>query len=181
MKTITHSELESALLNVKGNAIITASVVTPVKLVAGNPFGSVSQHQSLNGQVGFKYINAVNNAERKAGVDEEDMVEKAEPLAWGYLSNNRAVKYHTPKGETELKKYVHLRVLHKVHLVENKYFDAHGNEISEADVKEWKYKNKKSSTQSNLPADVEVIVRDVKFENIKKVAINGETFNVVEG
>lgn len=175
---ITRNELIAKFLEMRGNTFVTCSVETSVKLKGGNPFGEVKQKQNLNGAVGFSYIGSVNRQEVKAEV--ENITEEAKPLAWGTLSDNRIVRQHTNKAG-EFKQYLEMKIESRPNAKDAYYFDPNTGETLDTEaVKEWKYASKKSSTQSQLPEGVEVVVRAIDFANIKEITLNGNHFVITD-
>ena len=177
MEYIGKQELIDKLLNIKGNTFVTASVITSVKLKGGNPWnGKVLQKQELNGAVGFQYINSVNRQEEKYGTA---ITEQAKPRRWGTASDNGVIIEHIKDGE--LNHYVQMKVESRLNANESFYFDAEsGEKIDREKVCEWKYQSKRSSTQANLPEDVEIIVRDINIDNILEIKIGGHHYKVIE-
>ncbi len=177
MQTITKAELLNKLLSIKGNTFVTASIDSTVKLKGGNPWGGkVKQHQNLNGAIGFKYINSVNRQEAKFGTE---ITEQAKPRIWGTPSENGIVINHTKDGEQ--KHYLQVKVESRPDADNSFYYNTEtGERIEKSQIAEWKYASKRSSTQANLPEDVEIIVRDIDFNNIKEIKLGGEHYKIAE-
>lgn len=160
--------------SVHGTTSGSFAVETDVKLKKGNPFGKVKCLQTLNGMIGFDYSNSVNNLALKENKDVRETKERA----WGVLSDNRIWVLHTPKGETEVKFYLQMKVQKRLDNATEFpiYLTEDGKEVEYEALKEWKYATSKSSTQSDL--DGEVIVRDIKLENIREARILGSVITI---
>jgi hypothetical protein len=174
--TLTQTELvNDYLLNLKGNTFITASVETSVALKAGHPFeGTVKQSQNLNGALGFSYSNSVARLEEKEG---SEIHVETQPRKWGTLSENRVVVFHTPKGETDEKFYLNMKVESRPSEETSFFFiEETGKQLDSNLVNEWKKTASKPSTQAHLEGAV--IVRDIKLENIKTLKMKGQIFEI---
>ncbi len=178
MQTITKAELLNKLLSIKGNTFVTASIDSTVKLKGGNPWGNkVKQHQNLNGAIGFQYINSVNRQEAKHGI--AVITEQAKPRRWGTPSENGIVINHIKDGEQ--KHYLQMKVESRPDASNSYYYNTEtGEKIEKEQIAEWKYQSNRSSTQANLPEDVEIIVRDIDFNNIKEIKLGGEHYKITE-
>ncbi len=172
---ITKSALVNICMEIKGNTFITASVETSVDLIKGHPFnGTVKQSQNLNGALGFSYANSVHRLEQKEG---SEITAEIQPRKWGTLSPNRVVVFHTPKGETETKHYLNMKVERRVNA--SYFFIAEtGEKLDSETVKAWKVPSRKPNTQAHL--EKTVVVRDIKFDNIRIIKMNGEIYEITD-
>lgn len=158
--------------NIKGTTTGSFVVDTPVRLKANNPFGEVRQKQTLNGIIGFDYNNSVNRMADKEGKQERD----AQPRAWGTISPNRIWVLHTPKGTTQEKRYLQIKVERQLNNDATRpvlYEVATGKTLTQADIEPYRYAKSKTSTQADLVG--EVVVRDIKVDNICEAHIMGQT------
>lgn len=156
---ITTAEAKNIIdRNVKGTTIITIDVDSPMDgkgkmLKTGNPFCGLGiiKKVTLNGMIGFDYENSVN---RQAAREEKESRE-AKSRAWGTLTANRLFVEH--KGAY----YLQMKVENASTPV---YMYPDGTVIDTNMIKPFLPVKKASSTQADL--DKEVIVRDIKMENI---------------
>lgn len=177
---ISKTELVSELLNIKGNTFITASCETEVTLTAGNPWKSagqtVKQSQNLNGALGFSYANSVARLEAKEG---SEISVETQPRKWGTLSENRVLVFHTPKNETEQRVYLNMKVESRPQEETAFFFIAEtGETLDSEEVKKWKKSSSKPHTQEHLEG--EVIVRDIKLDNVKTLKMKGKVYEITD-
>lgn len=155
--TITHSEAVNIInRNVKGTTMITVDMDSPMDSKmkkTGNPYlnQGLIKKVTLNGLIGFDYAGNVNRLASKEGKDERE----AKPRKWGVLTENRLFVTHKEQY------YLQMRVEHSTDPV---YMLADGSTIPTECVKPFLPTKSKSSTQADLNG--EIIVRDIKMENI---------------
>lgn len=159
-------------------AVSVDCVTEPKMNKGGNPFyGNVLKVQTLNGLVGFVYENAVNN--QLAREDNENAFEfVAHERKWGKLMDNRNLVEHTPKGATEPKYYIQLKVQstggHPRYL--NKRT---GQEINVEELRPYLPERRKVGTQEAVGLEKEVIVRDIELGNVKGIRMDGTAYVIL--
>lgn len=168
MKTkVTTSEIVSIIQRtVKGTMAVSVDAVTvPDMRKTGNPYiGRVLKHCTMNGLIGFDYENAVNNQAKREGLAGE---REAKPRQWGVLTPDRLFVTH--KGSYYLQM--------KVQSASDPVYFLDGKEIAVETIKGFMPVKKASSTQEGL--EKEVIVRDVKLENVKGIRFNGADYEIL--
>lgn len=117
----------------------------------------------MTGNIGFDYLKKLNEEEIKSGVTSPST--EIKPRTWGKLSKNRVLVFNTNKGDTEETTYLHIWVIDK-NKANTTYYTKQGDIIDPNDIKVWIRQNKRSSTQSQLPDGVEIVVRTIKLDNI---------------
>jgi hypothetical protein len=171
VQTISRDELQSKLREVKGcRAVSVVMVTAPAmnKKVNGeaNPFyGRVQKRTYRSVMIGFRYENSVNN-QRQREEKETDFV--ALPRRWGVHIEG------TPLIEHEGNLYLECKV---ERVIGNQYL-LDGEVVEDEVVKPYLAVRKQSSRQE---VDNEVILIDVKLENIETIVMNGDTYTIVKG
>jgi hypothetical protein len=172
MLQLTHNEFVEKLNNFNGVTFMSCSIETPVKMNKGgrmgvptNPFDNVFKHSSIHGGVGFDYQNSVNLQRGREQVVEEF---KTEPRRWGQLLEGGKFVEH--KGNY----YLQLKV---ESVKPNIVYTYTGEEIDKSELETWLPKKSKSSRQD---VQREVIVRDIKLNNIKNVTFGKQTYELVK-
>jgi hypothetical protein len=173
MKVVTAGQLEQVIEGaVKGTTAVSVVSETQVRMVKkhretgeANPFLGAIKRQKKNGMIGFDYQNSVNNQAEREDKGERE----AKSRAWGVLSESRLFVHH--KGAS----YLQL----KLQSVTDTVYLLDGVEVAEADIKPYLSASSKSSTQADL--EKQVIVNDIKLENIKALTMMGETYVLSHG
>ena len=168
MTTISRSQAVQLIgENVKGATFITIDAETDPRMTkTGNPYkdAGIIKACTMNGSIGFDYPKSVNRLADKEGKD----ARQSKPRKWGVLTPDRLFVTH--KGEF----YLQMKVEHASTPV---YRDKLGNVVEKAELEAFLPKRKKSSTQADL--DGEVVVRDVKMSNIRRMRFMGNEYEVV--
>jgi len=160
MKTLTKTELVDLLSKVKGTTTISIETTTVPKIKAGNPFTSLKKVSKVAGLIGFIYGNSVNNQREREGLAKDFEPEKR---AWGErILHSPLVKYND-------KFYLEL----KVQSADSEYFDNNVRVDSEK-IKPFYYAN-----NSRQEVSKEVILRDYSIDNISRITINKNEYNVI--
>lgn len=162
---ITKSEAVNIISrNVKGTTTITIDMDSPMDgkgkmRKTGNPFvgKGIIKRVTMNGMIGFDYENSVN----RQATREDKEHRGAKPRTWGTLTPDRLFVEH--KGQY----YLQMKVQKASTPV---YMYPDGTILETSEIKPFIPIKKKSSTQSDI--DKEVIVRDVKMENITGMRFN---------
>jgi hypothetical protein len=166
MNKITHAELIKYLNSSNAAKIISLDIETePNMRKTNNPYkDGCTKTSSLTGIVHFNYENSVNRQLEREGKD--FLTFTAQERKWGTL--NGAWVEH--KG-----KY-YLQV--KVEKASDSVYKYKGEEIPIEKIESFLYESSKPNTQFAI--DKEVVVRDIKIENIKRIRMDKEEFEVVE-
>ena len=159
MQTLTKAELIDLLSKVKGTTAVSIETTTVPKIRSGNPFKGLKKVSKVAGMIGVIYANSVNNQRAKEGL-EKDFV--PESRKWG----ERIL--HTPLVKHNDKFYLEM----KCQSAESDYFDDSGR-VSSDKVKDWEYN--KTSRQG---VENEVILRDFSLDNISRIKINKNEYQV---
>lgn len=160
MKNLTKNELIDLLSKVKGTTFVSIETTTVPKLKSGNPFSNLKKVSKVSGAIGFNYQNSVNNALAKE--DKESDFE-SKPRKWGEKIAGTPLVKHKDKFYLEM----------KAQNGQSDYFNDQGR-VSKEDIKPWEYA--KSSRQG---LENEVIIRDFSIDNISRVKINKEEYNII--
>lgn len=160
---ISKSDLISVLKSVKGSTFVNIETVTEPQLLGGKscPFNGITKHSIINGCIGFKYENSVNNQRlREASINDF----KSEPRKWGTKIPN------TPLVEHQGTYYLEV----KVEKTEQPVYVLSGKIIDNKEI--IPYIPKISSRQDLVK---EVILRDFKIDSISRIKINKTQYEVV--
>lgn len=160
MKNLTKNELIDLLSKVKGTTFVSIETTTVPKLKSGNPFSNLKKVSKVSGAIGFNYQNSVNNALTK---EDKEKDFEAKPRKWGEKVVGTPLVKHKDKFYLEM----------KAQNGQSDYFNDQGR-VSKEDIKPWEYA--KSSRQG---LENEVIVRDFSIDNISRVKINKEEYNII--
>lgn len=143
------------------------SVTEPRMNKTNNPFyGRVLKVSFVGGLIGYNYENSVNNQ-----LDREDKETnfKSQSRTWGVRDEEHSFLVHH-KGESYLS--VKVQQTNKKPIYLDK---VSGKVIPTESLLPYLPKSKKPNTQRDL--DKEVIVRDYKVSNLRKLTIGGERFD----
>ena len=163
MKTITKKELIELVNGIKGTTFISADIASEPKMrKTDNPYLGATKVTTLSGAINFDYESSVNNQLDREG-KEADF--KAAPRSWGQHVDN----WIEHKGN------YYLPI--KVQGHSDPIFIHEGNKIDKEVLKPFLYESHKPHTQEEL--DKEVVVRDVKIENIRVIRILGGEYLIV--
>lgn len=163
MKQITKQELIERINNVKGTTIVSIDIESEPRMrKTDNPYIGATKSVTLSGVVNFSYENAVNNQLER---EDKERNFKSQERAWGTYDGN----WITHKGSH------YLQI--KVQASSDPIYMFDGNEIDKNTIKDFLYESKKAHTQEEL--DKEVVIRDVKIDNIKKIRAFGDEYIIV--
>ena len=157
----TGNDLELLLKNHKGNGFAHLIAKTfPDMNKKGNPyFGNVYKITDAQIQMGFHYINSVNNQLQREGKPRNA---KLGDRAWGNRIKGTPLVEHTPKKTGLYTLYLEAKVERvnssKLYLIDT------SEEIDKELLFPWMPKAKESSTQENLTK--KVYLRDYALESI---------------
>jgi hypothetical protein len=152
-------------LSNKGTTPISFESITEPKMnKTNNPyFGNVLKVSFVGGLIGYNYENSVNNQLEREG-KEADFI--SNPRSWGVRDENHPFLVHH-KDETYLS--VKVQQTNKKPIYINKTTK---EVIPTEKLIPFLPKSNKPNTQRDL--DKEVIVRDYKVSNLKKLTIGGQ-------
>jgi len=180
---VTFSEFVNIVHNnISGTKAISVDLDAPMDSkgkmnVKGNPYAGLGivKRETLNGMVGYIYINAVNRIAVKDAVNngekaEEVEVREAKQHPWGDLDSSRCFRIHRTNGQIYLVMKVESATVYG-------YFLPDGTEIAKENLAPFLPKKSKSSTQEGL--STEVIARDFALKNITEVRAWGTVFNLI--
>ncbi len=165
MKTITKQELVTLINSASGATFVSADIASEPKMrKTDNPFVGAIKLVTLSGQINFDYSNAVNNQLERENNETAGSF-KAQSRAWGEREEN----WITHKGQY----YLTIKVQNSSDPV----FQFEGKTIDKEKLDPFLSESKKPHTQAEL--DKEVIVRDVKLDNIQIIRAFGEEYKVI--
>jgi len=157
-------QLIVSLSNKGTTAISFESITEPKMNKTNNPFfGKVLKVSFVGGLIGYNYENCVNNQLEREGKETEFT---SQPRTWGVRDETHPFLVHH-KGETYLS--VKIQQTNKKPIYINK---ESGEVIPTETLLPFLPKSTKPNTQKDL--DKEVIVRDYKVSNLKKITIGGQ-------
>jgi len=168
MKQVTPNEMVEIVKSVKSSTHLSLVAETPADMnKRGNPFYGTIKKNTVAGQIGFFYENAVNN---QLGREEKEMDFEAQRPVWAVaLSDTRNLV--TNKAGSKHYLYV------KVNSAGTPQYFLDGKEIAADLVKPYINVNTKPNTQAAL--DKEVCVRMYGLENIRSINMLGEEYMIM--
>ncbi len=189
MQTITRSKLKDLLYHRSGASIVTVvSRTEPDMRKRDNPFyGKVCKVAQVNGMVGFRYKNSVNNQRFREGqpVDDGGNVVEFEPLPrkWGNRlyredvdpNTGATVRRLTPLVLHKGRHYLELKV---ERLLSMHYQDEDGNPVPAEDLHPWL--RQRSGESSRQLVERPVVLRDYALDSIEEIRMDGVIYRVIE-
>ena len=178
---INLKQLVGILLSLRGHCFLQLFATTPVRMNKGGRnhdnylYGNVLCENQVNGSVEFEYENAVNNALVRQGEAPEF---EAKDRTWGkHLrigdSISRAIIIHEKAGETRYYVQLRLNTDPKQRKTPNYIYADTKRPLSDTDLETmYRYKVKKPESL--------VEVRDYRVDNVDKIHINGEKYELVK-
>lgn len=174
---VKFNEFVHMLLSLRGARPVSIIAETePVMRKTGNPwYGNVIKRTVANVFIGFDYSNSVNNARIR-----ENKLTDFEPSlrAWG----SRLVRQDgtlTPLVEHRGKLYLETRFLSNRAPEVYYFWRKPGEPLTSAEIDRIKtFFPEKSSNAAHQGLNEEVILRDYALENIKRMTLNGEIYEV---
>lgn len=161
MTKITKQELREMLLNSPGTNIVTVLAATKPKVIKDAPFTNLMKFSQINGIIGFNYVNAVNNRRHKEG---KEKTFTASERIWGECIGKSAVIHHNGLDYLEI----------KVEKSAGRFFADNDKIIPEEQVKPYLIDRKPTNQDLEKP----VILRDIRFDNIRSIKIAGKEFEI---
>jgi hypothetical protein len=163
MKKITKDELREIINGVKGTTFVSIDMESEARMrKTGNPYVGATKVVTLSGAIGYDYTSSVNRQLDREG-KETNFV--AQPRAWGKWENNWI----------EHKGFYYLPV--KVQGASDPIFKYNGAVLEKSTLEPFLQESHKPHTQEAL--EKEVVVRDVKIDNIRKIRVLGDEFEVI--
>jgi len=181
MKTLTHTQFIALVSAHAGAAIVGIEALTDAKArKTNNPHGPIMKHVRAVGFVGANYEAAVQREGERQGADASSFV--ASSLPWGAWHVPNKVISH--KGEYYLRTQTTPGQRQRQAAKVLAYRDAKGMFLSPDDAKPFLPAPSYSVKQGNVGvgdegAHNQVMVRTYKLSSIRKVRVNGETFELL--
>ena len=177
---LTYSALVEMLESIKGVAIVGLLAITDARLLkTGNMLAMpVSKLSRVVGFVGANYGAAVNREANRQGGQAEFV--SAGLAAWQVWALAGKVIAHKITGKLYLRtqstpgqyKRQPVRLL--------AYLDAQGKEVSKEDVEKFlPTRSESAKQQAQTGIERTVRVNDYAFESIRRIRINGKSYNLV--
>lgn len=172
-KVLTPTALAAYLRDRKGSEFVTIVSTTKPRVLKKdretgepNPFGQIVKVSRVNGLVGFRYENSVNNQRTREDHSEAGEF-VAEPRTWGEHVN-RADGGLSSLVEHKGRTYLEVKVERSLGTT---YYDESGTERTYDEVRGVLPKRSESKRQ-----DVEnpVILRDYALDNLREISIGGD-------
>lgn len=164
---VSKEEIVEVIKSVKTSTMITLEAETEIKVPKSNPYNGATKRNTINGQIGFYYGNAVNN---ELGREDKAMDFRPQMAKWQKPTDSRNLV--TNAEGTKL--YVYIRVLSSG---TPQYF-MQGDEVSRETIAPYLPEHKTPHTQENL--DKEVVVRCFSLENILSIKMLKDEYRLVE-
>ena len=180
MKTLTHSQFIQILQTRQGAAIVGIEALTDAKArKTGNPHGAIFKHVRAVGFVGADYEKAVQREGARQDAPEAASFE-AQSLPWGEW--HLAGKVISHKGAFYLRTQSTPGQRNRQPARLLSYRNATGQFLSREAVKPYLPAPSVSARQASVgisgDAREQVAVRTYAFSSIRKVRVNGETFEL---
>lgn len=160
MKTLTRQELVNKINSVTGTTFVTVETETIPSVKKGSPV--LIKRSRVNGLIGGNYTNSVNY-QRIREESEPNFV--AAKRVWGENVNSFLVK---------LKDKFYLKL--KVEKCETPEYFSNGVRIDNTVAQTFLSKKSESSRQE---LDKNVIIRNYTVDNIRKITMCGESYDIV--
>ena len=156
--------------NVKGSAMVSIITRTePDMRKTGNPYaGNVWKTQTLNGNVGFDYENAVNAHARKEGLYDQ---RQAKPRKWGTLTADRLFVCGKNDG---IETHLQMSVRNSKDIT---YTRKDTGEVVDVETLR-PFMSAKSTSITQMGIENEVIVRDITLSNILELRAFGNVYTI---
>ena len=164
---VTKEQVVETIKSVKTSTMITIEAETEIKVPKSNPYNGATKRNTINGQIGFYYGNAVNN---ELGREDKAMDFRPQVAKWQKPTDSRNLV--TNADGTKL--YVYIRVLSSG--TPTYYMD--GSEVDRDIIAPYLPEHRTPHTQENL--DKEVVVRNFSLDNIYNIKMLGNEYCLVE-
>lgn len=172
MSTITHQELIQRIIEREKRGACFVSLLTetdPQMRKTNNPHVGVKKVTEINVTISHRYENCVNNQREREG-GERDF--EAKPRKWGvHYQGSRAIIEH--KGQFYLSAMPNPSGHPKVRYVKD------GAEVAKELLSAFLPASKTEETADAQGVERAVIHRDYAFSSIRKITMDGQTFDVI--
>lgn len=165
MNKIAKQDLVTLINSVSGATFVSVDIASEPRMrKTNNPFVGAIKVVTISGQINFDYTNAVNNQlERENNETAGEF--KAKSRVWGKREDN----WITHNGQY----YLTIKVQNS----SEPLFIFEGHEITKDKLEPFLTVSKKPHTQAEL--DKEIVVRDIKLDNIRVIRTMGEEYIVI--
>jgi len=176
MKNITRAQLRSVLLAVKGSTFFSLLQYTEAQKSKAKAAQKVFKLSPVAGLIGSSYEQQVKNQGKREGVSNAgDFKAKPSHYAPERTGDKNCPVVHLKSNPSQL--YISYRP-EKVVGEGVRYF-TNGKEVTKAEVAHLlRPPSAKPSTQSHIEGEVKI--RRVKFENIRELTVNNETYRIID-
>lgn len=176
---LNHAQLASLIENLKGAKPIGVLAETDARLLkTGNLFGKVFKTVRAVGFCGADYGSAVRKEQLRQGLDNNF---QAESLPWGvWRIPNKLIEH---KGELYLRMETTPGQRKRQPAKVLGYRTESGQRVEKEQIKRFFPKETESAKQAEAGLEgkaSQIFVRNYKFSSIKKVRINGKTFEITK-
>lgn len=161
---IKTSDLVNLLKSRKSAFFVTIEAETePSMRKTGNPFLGTKKKSVVNGLANFIYENSVNRQRKREGLEPDF---EAEPRRWGTRLRGTPLVEHNGRYYLEL----------KVEKTQNPTYWFDGKEIKKEELEAFMSEH----SEGNQGVEKPVVLRDYKLENIRKVRMDGQEYEIVD-
>jgi hypothetical protein len=179
VKTLTHSQLVSLISSIRGAAPIGLETVTEAKVrKTGNPFKGIYKECRVVGWVGVRYGDSVNREMTRQGIDGKFEVE---PRPWGqWLVPNKIAEH---KGNLYLRTQSTPGTRKRQPAKVLRYRDETGRFLAREEIAPFLVEasaSKKQAEAGLIDKSDQIMVREYKFDSIKKIRVGGKTYSLVK-
>lgn len=180
MQKITHSKLVEILAQSKGAFPVSLLSETDAKArKTGNPFGQINKISAVRTFTGADYENAVNREANRQGAEGEF---ESEGLPdWKEQIVKNKVFRHKTEGTLYFRTQTTPEQRKRSRSIVLAYRGPSGQFLKPSEVKPFLPPKSVSRKQESagLSSKKQVEVREFKFDSIRKIRMNGETFELV--
>ena len=168
VQAIKEIDLVAMMLRNKGATAVTIVARTELAMrKTGNPYvGQIFKVSRVNGMIGFRYENAVNNQLGREG-EAKDFI--AKPRSWGVHIDG------TPLIEHKGNYYLEMKVEKSL---DHRYEDASGNELDDVTLDLVRAFMPVKNKPVSQGTEKEIICRDYKVEKILSITYRGTCYLV---
>lgn len=179
-KVLTVPAVADILREHKGCTIVTLTAATKPRCLKRdretgepNPWGQIVKVSMVQGLIGFRYENSVNNQREREG-DVADF--EAEPRSWGHHVENPSTGNPSPLVTNNAgdRTYIEVKV---ERVLSTTYHAEDGTVLTYDECKGVLPARKEESSRQEL--DKPVILRDYALDNVVGLSMNGNQIQVV--
>jgi hypothetical protein len=163
MIKITKQELIDKINDIKGNTFVSIDIKSELRMrKTDNPYLGAEKIVRLSGAINFDYTNSVNSQLTREG---KEATFEAKPRKWGTRVGNWITHNNNH--------YLNVKVQDSSEPI----YLFNEAVIAKKKLEQWLQVSSKPKTQETL--ETEVVVRDIKIDNIKIIRMMGEEYVVV--